>query len=91
MGSSTGEAGRADDTDEDSVERAKSFYMGVYHVTQGEYVKVMGKNPSWFFPTVSSRGKLTDRAARSYPVANVSGNALRQFCEKLTGTEAVER
>ncbi|WP_149111016.1 formylglycine-generating enzyme family protein [Limnoglobus roseus] len=84
MGSPKQEAGRADDEDQHAVEITKPFYMGVYHVTQDQYAKVVGKNPSWFSPRGSARGKLTDRDTGSYPVDNVSWKDAQQFCEKLT-------
>jgi Ca2+-binding EF-hand superfamily protein len=36
----------------------KPFYMGVYHVTQEEYTKVIGKNPSSFASLGSARQKV---------------------------------
>jgi serine/threonine protein kinase len=37
------------------VEITKPFYMGAYTVTQGEYEKVMGKNPSFFLARGEAR------------------------------------
>ena len=47
------------------------FYMGKYQVTQGEWVKVMGINPSHF-----QKG---DR----YPVEKISWNKVQEFIGKL--------
>ena len=39
------------------VNMAQDFYLGVYEVTQEEWQKVMGKNPSHFTPQPSSAKK----------------------------------
>ncbi len=49
----------------------QGFYLGKYAVTQGEWQKVMGKNPSKF--------KKGDR----YPVEQVSWNDVQKFIKKL--------
>jgi formylglycine-generating enzyme required for sulfatase activity len=87
MGSPKSEPGRSDDEAEHAVEITKPFYVGAYHVTQDEYLKVIGKNPSWFSPRGSSRGKLKERATGSFPVDNVSWDEARRFCDKLTELE----
>jgi formylglycine-generating enzyme required for sulfatase activity len=47
------------------------FWLGKYEVTQGEWEKIMGDNPSYF--AYGSR----------YPVENVSWNDTRKFIKKL--------
>ncbi len=49
----------------------QSFYMGIYPVTQAQYQKIMGKNPSEF--------QGNDR-----PVEQVSWNEAVDFCKKLS-------
>lgn len=70
MGSPSGEQGR--DDDEGPVHRVEldGFWMGKYEVTQGEWEKVMGNNPSSF------KG---DRR----PVEKVSWNDCQKFIQKL--------
>lgn len=49
MGSPQSEIGRDDDEgDVHRVRLTRSFYMGKYEVTQGQWEAVMGNNPSWF-------------------------------------------
>ncbi|OEU82495.1 MAG: hypothetical protein BA865_14325 [Desulfobacterales bacterium S5133MH4] len=48
MGSQPNEAGRGDDERQHMVILTKEFYMGVTEVTQGQWRKVMGNNPSHF-------------------------------------------
>ena len=49
----------------------KSFYMGKYPVTQAQYKKVMGNNPS-------------ERKDDKCPVTNVSWEDAQEFCQKLS-------
>ena len=48
MGSPTSEALRSPDETQHTVTLTKGFYMGKYAVTQGEYLALMGSNPSYF-------------------------------------------
>jgi formylglycine-generating enzyme required for sulfatase activity len=61
------------------VEITKSFYMGVTEVTQEQYEKVMGKNPSRF--TEKNGG------GPKHPVERVSWKDAVEFCAKLTEKE----
>jgi sulfatase modifying factor 1 len=56
----------------------KGFYLGKYEVTQEQYEKVMGNNPSAF-------------KGDKLPVETVSWNDAVAFCEVLTSNERVSR
>ena len=56
MGSPIGEAKRNPDEDQHEVEITRPYFIGVHEVTQDEYQRVMGVNPSSF----SSQGKRKD-------------------------------
>ena len=59
----------------------KPFYMAKYDVTQGEWKKVMGSNPSHF-----QGNKVSDDADR-HPVDNVTWEMAQQFIAKLNKLE----
>ena len=74
MGSSMGEKGR--DGDEGPIHQvviSKSFYMGVYEVTQAQWEAVMGTYPSKF------NGK------PAHPVEQVSWEDCQKFVKKING------
>lgn len=48
MGAPVGELGREDNETAHEVTISKSYFLGVFEVTQDEYEKVMGSNPSEF-------------------------------------------
>ncbi|MCD6328514.1 formylglycine-generating enzyme family protein [bacterium] len=55
-----------------TVRIAKGFWLGKFEVTQAEYERVMGKNPSHF-------------KGSSHPVESLSWNDAVEFCGKLSG------
>jgi formylglycine-generating enzyme required for sulfatase activity/serine/threonine protein kinase len=61
------------------VQISRPFYMGTEEVTQEQFIKVMGTNPSRFN---KQRG-----GGPEYPVENVTWEQAREFCERLTRLE----
>ena len=82
MGSPVREIGREENETQHEVTISKSYYLGSYEVTQGQYEKVIGKNPSHF-------------KGSDLPVEWVAWNDAVFFCgmlsdipeEKATGRE----
>jgi len=73
LGSPTNEAGRsADEGPQTTVTITRGFWMGQYEVRQGEYVAIIGANPSGF-PGDPNR-----------PVESVSWLDATNYCAKLT-------
>jgi formylglycine-generating enzyme required for sulfatase activity/serine/threonine protein kinase len=66
------------------VRISRPFYMGIYEVTQGQYQKVTGHNPSCFSPTVAFKGKVGPLATSDFPVDQVSWEDAVAFCKKLS-------
>jgi formylglycine-generating enzyme required for sulfatase activity len=61
-----------------------AFYLGVYPVTQGEYERVMGANPSCFSATGKQKGKVAGQDTKRFPVENVSWDGVAAFCGRLS-------
>ena len=74
MGSPSSEKNRGDDETRHTVTLMSGFHLGKHEVTQSQWEKVMGSNPSGF--------KGGDR-----PVEQVSWNDAVAFCKKLTDAE----
>jgi formylglycine-generating enzyme required for sulfatase activity len=78
MGSPETEKGRQENETQHEVTISKDYYLGVYEVTQAQYEKVMGKNPS-SFPVAKVGNENAD-----LPVENVSWDDAVEFCKKLS-------
>lgn len=76
MGSPTNEPLRGSDEVRHTVNITQGFYMSKYEVTQGEFLSVVGSNPSFF--TGSS----------NLPVESVTWSAATNYCARLTAREA---
>ena len=72
MGSPTSESGRYDDETRHRVCLTQHYELGQYEVTQGQWEKVMGSNPSRF----------TD-CGSNCPVEQVSWDDIQEFIRKL--------
>ncbi len=86
------------------VKITKPFYMAMYQVTQGEYKKVMGVNPSafttkqmeasGFTPPLNQRGrdddarKVAGKDTSRHPVETVNCDDCMEFCRKLSAMPA---
>ena len=77
MGSPLGEDGRDADETQHRVTLTKGFWLGKYEVTQGEWEKVMGRNPG-------NRRVV----GRDLPADYMSWSDAIDFCRKLTEGES---
>jgi len=78
MGSPESEEERQKDRTQHEVTISKDYYLGVYEVTQAQYEKVIGKNPSHF------QGAIVGNENADLPVENVSWDDAVEFCKKLS-------
>jgi formylglycine-generating enzyme required for sulfatase activity len=74
MGSPASEPARQPNEVSHRVTLSQGFWMGKYEVTQGEYVALMGNNPSYF-------------QSSNLPVEMVSWNDAVAYCTGLTARE----
>jgi formylglycine-generating enzyme required for sulfatase activity len=79
MGSPESEQGRKEDENQHEVTISKDYYLGVTEVTQGQYEKVMGTNPSYF-----QRQGVRKSDTSTFPVEHVSWEDAVEFCKKLS-------
>jgi formylglycine-generating enzyme required for sulfatase activity len=79
MGSPIDEEGADDDEAQHQVTITKEYYLGVTEVTQGQYEKVMGANPSHF-----QKRDIRKSDSSMYPVESVSWKDAVEFCKKLS-------
>ena len=76
MGSPSGESGRDNDEKQHRVTLTRGYYMQTTEVTQGQWRKVMGSNPSKF-----------TNCGDNCPAEKVSWEDCQQFIRKLNGME----
>ena len=82
LGSPTNEVDRwEDEGPQTAVTISRGFWMGKYEVTQGDYLAVLGINPSWFS---TNNGYSRDL---SRPVESVSWDEATNYCAMLTQQE----
>jgi formylglycine-generating enzyme required for sulfatase activity len=85
MGSPESEVGsRIDERPVHEVEISRPFWLGVYEVTQAEYERVTGSNPSYFSATGAGAKKVAGISTERFPVEQVSWVEADEYCKKLS-------
>lgn len=79
MGSPESEEGRGEDETQHQATNSHDYYLGVTEVTQGQYEKIMGKNPSHFQKPVLRKSDCS-----MHPVEKVSWEDAVDFCKRLS-------
>jgi len=79
-----------DEQPQHRVTITKPFYLGVYEVTQAEYRRVVGRNPSYFAATGRGKNKVSDMDTSRFPVETVGWYESLQFCNKLSEIDGFE-
>jgi uncharacterized protein (TIGR03067 family) len=88
MGSPSDEPSRKEDERQHEVEITRPFYLGAYEVTQAQYQKVMGTNPSFFSKDGRGSEKVKGTDTADFPVEGVSWSDAVAFCRKLSAQPA---
>ena len=90
MGSPVGETGHQPNETQHLVKLTKGFWMGKYEVTQGQWERVMGSDPSqleqWTRVKGNNPGQVKDLRN---PVADVNWKGCQEFLKKLNQTAEV--
>lgn len=90
MGSPPSEEGSLEHELQHEVTLTKDYYLGTFEVTQSQYQKVIGKNPSYFQgDNVAERNPQTRQVVRvidssNYPVERISWDDANEFCDRLS-------
>ncbi len=87
MGSPADEVHRNSDETQHEVAITRPFYLGVHEVTQGQYQKVMGVNPSFFAKNGGGKQRVENKDTAVYPVERISWLDAVEFCKKLSAKE----
>jgi uncharacterized protein (TIGR02996 family) len=66
------------------VEITQAFYLGVFPVTQAQYEKVMGSNPSYFSTTGNGRSVVVGLETSAFPVEQVNFEDAIAFLDRLS-------
>jgi uncharacterized protein (TIGR02996 family) len=83
MGSPAGENERGGNEEAHEVELTRPFYLGVFPVTQGQWQRVMGTNPSYFCATGEGKEAVEGMGTGDFPVEQVSWEDAQAFLANL--------
>jgi uncharacterized protein (TIGR02996 family) len=84
MGSPASEDRHREDETQHPVEITQPFFMGVFPVTQEEYQRVTGKNPSYFSRSGGGKTKVRKLDTSRFPVETVTHDEAVAFCGLLS-------
>jgi formylglycine-generating enzyme required for sulfatase activity len=94
MGSPEGEEDRDDDERQHEVTITRAFYLGVFPVTQWQWQKVTGSNPSYFSRAGTGKDSVRDVSDADldlFPVEWVSWEDAQDFLKKLVALDEEAR
>lgn len=90
MGAPDEEPGRQPDEYQHRTRLTRPFYLGVYEVTQEQYRKVTGNNPSWFTSMGGGKDKVAGQDTTRFPVESVTWFDAVSFCNQLSARDGFE-
>jgi len=78
----------ADEKPQHAVRITKLFYLGMHEVTQGEFQRVVGYNPSSFSSNGKEANRVAGRDTSRYPVESIMWEQAQEFCRLLSNFPA---
>jgi formylglycine-generating enzyme required for sulfatase activity len=90
MGSPETEMDRSEDEVLHRVRIRKAFYVGKYEVTQGQFARVMGFNPSWFSPGRPGEDEVARKDTLRLPVESVTWFDAAEFSNRLSERDGLK-
>jgi len=84
MGSPPTEQPRGVDEQRHPVKITRAFYLGKYEVTQDQYERIAGSNPSYFAAGGGGADSVADQDTSQLPVETVSWDDAVEFCRLLS-------
>jgi formylglycine-generating enzyme required for sulfatase activity len=84
MGRSDEEASYPEEVPRHVVEITRPFYLGIYPVTQKQYMTLMGDNPSRFTTQDETIRADGITSTDDFPVEGISWQMAAEFCQKLS-------
>ena len=89
MGSSDSDESASDrEKPHHKVRITRPFYLGIYEVTQAEYKRLMGDNPSNFTEGEEYADRVSGTDTSRFPVDNISWEDAVEFCRELSSLPA---
>jgi formylglycine-generating enzyme required for sulfatase activity/predicted Ser/Thr protein kinase len=70
---------------------SRTFFLGKHEVTQEQYRRVMGTNPSWFSAGGEGQAAVVNVDTDNFPVENVSWEDAAAFCRRLSELPAEQK
>ena len=71
-------------------ELEEPYYLGIYKVTQEEYERITGTNPSAYSATGDKKEEVAGKDTRRYPVENICWIDAAEFCNRLSEKEGLK-
>jgi predicted Zn finger-like uncharacterized protein len=87
MGSPSDEPERDTDEGPVEVELSTGFWFAATEITQAQYERIMGTNPSYYSSTGGGSDSVVGIDTTDYPVESMSWAEANEFCENLTTHE----
>lgn len=75
---------RTDLPSQQPVRITEPFYLGMHEVTQEQYQRVVGRNPSFFSQDGNGKDQIRGQDTNTHPVEMVSWQDAVSFCDKLS-------